>query len=153
MSRALSLAGFQVTLIGRFWVTTEASLPSIFIVDDNDQFRRHLRSLIESQDDWKVCCEAADGGEAVEKYGPANPQLTVMDFNMPGLDGLKASREILAKNPDAPTLMVTVFKSSQLADEAKRAGIKGFCSKIHIDCITEAINALLQGRTYFSDAG
>lgn len=131
----------------------DPSLPSIFVVDDNDQFRRHLRSLIESQDDWKVCCEAADGSEAVEKYGPANPQLTVMDFNMPGLDGLKASREILAKNPDAPILMVTVFKSSQLADEAKRAGIKGFCSKIHIDCITEAINALLQGRTYFSDAG
>jgi DNA-binding NarL/FixJ family response regulator len=107
----------------------------------------------ESQDDWKVCCEAVDGSEAVEKYGPANPQLTVMDFNMPGLDGLKASREILTKNPNAPILMVTVFNSSQLAEEAKRAGIKGFCSKIHIDCITEAIRALLQGRTYFTDAG
>jgi DNA-binding NarL/FixJ family response regulator len=128
-------------------------LPRIFIVDDNTEFRRHLRTLIESQDDWKVCCEAADGSEAVEKYGTANPQLTVMDFNMPGLDGLKASREILTKNPDAPILMVTVFNSSQLAKEAKRAGIKGFCSKIHIDCITEAIRALLQGRTYFTDAG
>jgi CheY-like chemotaxis protein len=52
-------------------------------------------------------------------YGPANPELTVMDFNMPLLDGLKASREILTKNPDAPILMVTVFKSSQLADECK----------------------------------
>jgi DNA-binding NarL/FixJ family response regulator len=104
-------------------------LPRIFIADDNTEFRRHLRTLIESQDDWKVCCEAADGSEAVEKYGPANPQLTVMDFNMPGLDGLKASREILTKNPDAPILMVTVFNSPQLAEEAKRAGIKGSVRK------------------------
>jgi two-component system, chemotaxis family, chemotaxis protein CheY len=65
----------------------------------------------------------------VEKYGPVNPQLTVMDFNMPGLDGLKASREILTKNPDAPILMVTVFNSPQLAGEAKRAGIKGSVRK------------------------
>jgi DNA-binding NarL/FixJ family response regulator len=71
---------------------------------------------------------------------------------MPVLDGLKASRQILTKNPDAPILTVTVFKSSQLADEAKRAGIKGFGSKIHIDCITGAIQALLAGRTYFTQA-
>jgi DNA-binding NarL/FixJ family response regulator len=129
-------------------------LPRLFIVDDNDQFRRQLRSLIESQDDWKDCCEAADGSEAVEMYGPANPQLTVMDFNMPVLDGLKASREILTKNPDAPILMVTVFKSSQLAGEAKRAGIKGLCSKIHIDCITEAIQSLFhRGRMKFLGVG
>jgi len=78
------------------------------------------------------------------------PQLTVMDYNMPDLDGLKAARQILAGNPGALILMVSVFASSQLADEAQRAGIKGVCSKAEGDCIIEAIETLLRGKTYFS---
>jgi len=69
---------------------------------------------------------------------------------MPVLDGLSASRLILAKNVGAVILMVTVFMSRQLADEAMRAGIKGFCSKTDVACITEAVEALLEGKTYFS---
>ena len=121
----------------------------IFIVDDYEPFRRHLRDLIESQDDWKVCCEASDGSEAVEMYPAAHPHLTVMDFNMPGLDGLKASRQILAKDPSAVILMVSVILSEQLAKEVKRAGIKGFCPKTHGDCILIAIETVLRGETYF----
>jgi len=72
-----------------------------------------------------------------------------MDFNMPGLDGLNASRQILRKKLDAPILMVSVFASQQLADEAKRAGIKGFCPKSEAECIIEAIEMLLPGQKYF----
>jgi DNA-binding NarL/FixJ family response regulator len=104
--------------------------------------------LIETQDDWEVCCEAADGKEAVEKHRTTNSHLTIMDFNMPGLDGLTASRQILRKKPDAPILMVSVFASRQLADEAKKAGIKGFCPKSEADCILEAIEVLLRGEKY-----
>jgi DNA-binding NarL/FixJ family response regulator len=98
----------------------------IFIVDDHEQFRGKLRSLVETHSDWIVCCEAADGQEAVEKHGGAAPHVTVMDFSMPVLDGLKASRLILVKQPDASIPMVTVAVSPQLAQEAKKAGIKGF---------------------------
>ena len=76
----------------------------IFIVDDHKQFRRKLRSLVETHSDWVVCCEAADGLEAVEKHGSVAPHVTVMDFSMPVLDGLKASRLILVKHPDATIL-------------------------------------------------
>lgn len=124
----------------------------IFIVDDHDQFRKQLRFLIETQPDWTVCCEACDGAEAVDKHEAANPHVTVIDFNMPKLDGLKASRKILRKHPDAAILMVTVYVSQQLADEARRAGIKGFCPKTKAECIIEAIEALLHGQTYFSSA-
>jgi len=121
----------------------------IFIVDDHQQFRGELRSLVEAHNDWVVCCEAADGQEAVEKHGTVDPHITVMDFNMPVLDGLKASRLILVKHPDATILMVTVMASRQLADEAKKAGIKGFCAKGHARCIIDAIETLLRGETYF----
>ena len=124
----------------------------LLIVDDNEEFRKVLRILIESRQGWSVCCEAVHGGEAVEKHSQTNPCLTVMDFSMPVLDGLAASRQILSKNAEAKILMVTVFTSVQLIAEVKRAGIRGLCSKTNTDCITEAIEALLQVQTYFHSA-
>jgi DNA-binding NarL/FixJ family response regulator len=123
-------------------------LTNIFIVDDHDHVRRHLRRLIEMQQDWVVCCEAANGQEAVEKH-PQEAHVTLMDFNMPEMDGLKASRLILSKCPDASILMVTVFWSTQLCDEARKAGLKGVCSKSESDHILEGIETLLRGETYF----
>ena len=123
-------------------------LANIFIVDDDDHIRRQLRRLIEMQPDWLVCSEAVNGKEAVEKH-PRDANVTLMDFNMPGMDGLKASRLILLKCPDASILMVTVFWSPQLCDEARKAGLKGVCSKSESEHILEGIETLLRGETYF----
>ena len=71
---------------------------------------------------------------------------------MPELNGLLASREILRKCPAASILLLTVFASPQLAIRAKREGIKGFCSKTQVDCITLAIQSLLRGETYFPES-
>lgn len=122
----------------------------ILLVEDHPDFRKQLLCLIETQDDWEVCCEAADGKEAVEKHRTTNPHLTIMDFDKPGLHGLTASRQILRKKPDAPILMVSVFAPRQLADEAKKAGIKWFCPKSEAECILEAVEVLLRGGKYFS---
>jgi DNA-binding NarL/FixJ family response regulator len=121
-------------------------------LDDNEPFRKALRSLIEQREGWVVCSEAANGREAVEKHGQHTPCLTVMDFNMPFLDGLAASRLIVTNCAGAKILMVTLFTSAALLNEAKRAGIKGFCAKTNPECITAAIDALLQGGTYFHSA-
>jgi DNA-binding NarL/FixJ family response regulator len=123
-------------------------LANILIVDDHDHIRRQLRRLIEMHGDWAVCCEAVSGKDAVEKHSP-EAQVTLMDFNMPGMDGLKASRLILLKSPDASILMVTVFWSEQLCDEARKAGLKGVCSKSESDRILEGIETLLRGETFF----
>jgi DNA-binding NarL/FixJ family response regulator len=122
------------------------------IVDDNGPFRKALRSLIEDRKDWVVCSEAVNGREAVQKHGQHTPCLTVMDFNMPILDGLAASRLIVKNCAEAKILMVTVFTSAKLQEEAKQAGIKGFCAKTNPECLTEAIDVLLQGGTYFHSA-
>jgi DNA-binding NarL/FixJ family response regulator len=123
-------------------------LAKIFIVDDHDHVRRQLRRLIELKRDWVVCCEATNGKEAVEKH-PREADVTLMDFNMPETDGLKASRLILLKSPDASILMVTVFWSRQLCEEARNAGLKGVCSKGESERILEGIETLLRGETYF----
>lgn len=123
-------------------------LANILIVDDDDHVRRQLRRLIEMERDLVVCCEATTGKEAVEKHS-REVHVTLMDFNMPGMDGLKASRLILLKCPDALILMVTVFWSAQLCDEAQKAGLKGVCSKSESGRILEGIETLLRGDTFF----
>jgi DNA-binding NarL/FixJ family response regulator len=123
-------------------------LANIFIVDDHDHIRRQLRRLIEMHQDWVVCREAANGKEAVEKHSH-EAHVTLMDFKMPEMDGLKASRLILLKCPDASILMVTVFWSTQLCDEARKAGLKGVCSKSESERIIEGIETLLRGETFF----
>jgi two-component system response regulator DegU len=124
----------------------------ILIVDDYHHFRAHLRNLLESEEEWEICGEAQNGKEAVEKHSTVQPHVTVMDFNMPELNGLDASRAILRKCPDAPILLLTIFASRELASQAKKHGIKGFCSKVQIDCITEAVKALLRGESYFPES-
>jgi DNA-binding NarL/FixJ family response regulator len=123
----------------------------ILIVDDHNQFRAQLKALLESVNEW-VCGEAQNGLEAVEIHCHVQPHVTVMDFNMPELNGLLASREILWMSPDGSILMPTIFVSAQLADRAKREGIKGFCSKTQVECIFLAIESLLRGETYFPDS-
>jgi DNA-binding NarL/FixJ family response regulator len=124
----------------------------IFIVDDHHHFRAQLRDLVQSVEEWEVCGEAENGSEAVVKHPLMQPHLTVMDFNMPILNGLDASRAILRNYPEAVILMLTVFASLQLAAEAKKHGIKGCCSKMQPECITVAIEALLRGDTYFPES-
>ena len=128
------------------------TLARILIVDDHPYFRVHLRNLLESEEEWEVCGEAENGKEAVEKHSSVQPHVTIMDFNMPELNGLDASRAILRKCPDARILLLTIFASTQLAIQAQKHGIKGFCSKVQIDCITEAIKALLRGESYFPES-
>ena len=108
--------------------------------------------MLESVEEWQVCGEAKNGVDAVEKHYHVQPDTTVMDFNMAGLNGLLASREILRKYPDATILMLTGFDSQMLAARAKTEGIRGFCSKTQPEYIILAIETFLRGETYFPDS-
>jgi DNA-binding NarL/FixJ family response regulator len=79
------------------------------------------------------------------------PHITVMDFIMPELNGLEASRHLTERHPDVLILLVTTEPSKQLEIEARKVGIRGVCAKHEINCLFVAIEALLAGRTYFSE--
>lgn len=115
--------------------------------------RSQLRAVLEKQDQWVVVGEAEDGRRAVEKWNENAPNLTVMDFVMPEMDGLEASRQLSQQHPDTPILMVTVDPSKQLEQEAKKAGVKGLVAKADVHSIFAAVEALLNGKTYFHLAG
>jgi two-component system, NarL family, response regulator LiaR len=121
----------------------------IFLVDDNAMIRARLRQALEKSTDWAVVGEAEDGRSAIETWNEHSPHVTVMDFVMPGMDGLRAGRSLSQQHPECPVLMVTIDPSRQLEKEAKKAGIKGLCQKADVRSILKAVEALLKGGTYF----
>ena len=123
----------------------------ILLVDDHDMVRKRIRLMIQGRKNWKVCGEAADGREAIHKHSVLRPHVVVMDFSMPRLNGIDASRRILKDHPSACILMISVSESQQLMEEVKKVGIKGFCSKSSMDALFAAVEALLRGETYFPD--
>jgi DNA-binding NarL/FixJ family response regulator len=111
--------------------------------------RTQLRALLERQDEWVVVGEAWNGRDAVEKFQEHKPNITVMDLQMPAMNGLEAARQLTQREPDVPILMVTLHPSKQLEKEAKKAGVRGLCRKSHIRCLVHAIEDLLRGGTHF----
>lgn len=121
----------------------------ILVVDDNPAVRRYLRAILEQQDGWRVCGEVGTGGEALQRVLESLPDLIVLDYQMPDLNGVDVAKQISAMFPKIPILMVTLHLSRQLTDVAREAGVRGACAKQDIGAVVEAIDLLLHDRTYF----
>lgn len=121
----------------------------ILLVDDNPAVRRYLRAILEQQESWKVSGEARTGGEALRQVLESQPDLIVLDYQMPDLNGVDVARQISEMFPAIPILMVTIHLSRQLADAARQAGVRGACAKQDIGSVIEAVDDLLHNKTYF----
>jgi DNA-binding NarL/FixJ family response regulator len=127
-------------------------LVRIFIVDDSATARAALRTALEQRSEWVVVGEACNGHHALATFHLHMPHLTLMDFIMPQMNGLETARHLTNRHPDVLILMVTTDPSKQLETEARRAGIKGLCAKNEIQCLWKAIEAVIEGGTYFSES-
>jgi DNA-binding NarL/FixJ family response regulator len=127
----------------------EISVVRILVADDSPTIRSCLRGLLDHHGDWLVCDEASNGKEAVERFLEAKPDLIVIDFQMPEMNGLDAARHIVELSPKTPILMVTIHLSKQLSEEARKVGIRGTCAKENIHSVVDAVGALLREETYF----
>lgn len=101
----------------------------IAIVDDDPLVRMGLRAIVGSESGWDVVGEAGDGAEAVTLVAEAAPDVVLMDIRMPGMDGLEATRRILAANGDVKVLVLTTFEVDDYVFEAMRSGAAGFVLK------------------------
>ena len=101
----------------------------VLVVDDQSMVRAGFRMLLGGEADIDVVAEASNGREAVDKAARFKPNVVLMDIRMPELDGLQATREILAANPAARILILTTFDLDEYIYEALRAGASGFVLK------------------------
>jgi DNA-binding NarL/FixJ family response regulator len=101
----------------------------ILLVDDDDLMRAGLRSVLSSDDTIDVVGEAGDGREAVQAARELRPDLVLMDVRMPDLDGISATREVLASQPETKVVILTTFEEDDYIFGALSAGASGFLLK------------------------
>jgi len=122
----------------------------ILLADDHLVVREGLRALLEAAG-FKVVGEARDGREAIKLANMLEPELTVIDIGMPGLNGVDACRELLRDLPDMRLIVLTVHAEDAYVIEALRAGARGYVLKTQAGSdLVRAIGEVTQGRIYLS---
>src|SRR5256885_1157079 len=101
----------------------------VLVADDQSMVRAGFRMLLADESDIDVVAEAQNGIEAVDKAARFHPTVVLMDIRMPELDGLEATRRILAADPEARVLILTTFDLDEYIYEALSAGASGFVLK------------------------
>jgi DNA-binding NarL/FixJ family response regulator len=101
----------------------------VLVADDQSMVRAGFRLLLSGEDDIEVVAEASNGLEAVDKAARSHPTVVLMDIRMPQLDGLEATRRILAADSTARILILTTFDLDEYVYEALRSGASGFVLK------------------------
>jgi DNA-binding NarL/FixJ family response regulator len=101
----------------------------VLLVDDQALVRGGLRLIIDAEPDMQVVGEAADGVAAVAQAQATHPDVVLMDIRMPALDGIEATRRLLARQPGSTVVMLTTFDLDEYVVEAFRAGASGFVLK------------------------
>jgi len=114
----------------------------ILIVDDSDFARTGLKVLLAGRTDCEICGEANDGRQAVMKAIDLNPDMVILDYSMPGMDGLHVAQEIYKALPATHILICTLFPSRELEREAMKYGIRHVISKAEM---SKTLVAVLEG--------
>lgn len=123
----------------------------VLIADDHPVFRRGLRALLGSVPDIEVIGEAATGDETVAQAAALQPDVILMDVQMPGLNGIEATRHILRTSPHIGILVLTMFEDNASIVAAMRAGARGYLLKGADQVeILRAIKAVDSGEAIFS---
>jgi DNA-binding NarL/FixJ family response regulator len=122
----------------------------ILIVDDHAPFRAGLRALLSAAPDIEVLGEAATGAAAIQLAAELQPDVILMDVQMPGMSGIEAMRDILAASPHIGVLMLTMFEDDDLVFAALRAGGRGYLLKGALKAeILRAVRSVHSGEAIF----
>ena len=125
----------------------------VLIADDHPLFRDGLRTLLNSGLETEVVGEAATGDEAIAQAAALQPDVILMDLNMPGVNGIEATRRILHTSPHISILVVTMYEDDDSVFAAMRAGARGYLLKgADQEETLRAIKAVSRGEAIFSPA-
>jgi NarL family two-component system response regulator LiaR len=120
----------------------------ILLCDDHAMFRQGLKSILEIESGFRVIGEAATGREAVRYAIETRPDVILMDIQMPELDGVAASKTILAEYPEAKVIILTMYRQDTYVFEAIKVGARGYMLKdANANDLIEAIHRVADGET------
>ena len=124
---------------------------TILMADDHTEVRASFRSLLDAQDGLEVIGEAADGEQAVRMASLLTPDVIIMDIHMPGMDGIEALKRILAENPSAKVVVLSILAGSVAIETLLHAGARGYVTKPAAwNHLVEAVRAVAAGGIYVS---
>ena len=119
----------------------------ILAVDDHPLLRKGIAALVNAEPDMKLVAEASNGEEAVESFRQHRPDVTLMDLQLPGLNGIEAMNRILSEFPDARIIVLTTYTGDAQVVRALRAGARAYILKGHVHReLLETIHAVHSGR-------
>lgn len=123
----------------------------ILIADDHDVVRSGLRSIIEARSDWIVVAEAGDGKEAIQKAHQAPPDIAIVDYGLPVINGVEVIRQIKTRHAQVEALMFTMHDDEALIVEALEAGARAYLLKTDARALlVAAIEALAAHKPFFT---
>jgi two-component system, NarL family, response regulator NreC len=126
---------------------------SILIADDHGIVREGLRTLIEAEPDLRVCAEALDGQEVLDRVVHHEPDVVVLDITMPKLGGLETLGRLRVKHPNIKVILLSVHSDSSFIQSAVSLGADGYVLKNgKVGEVISAIRAVNRGGSYFSPA-
>jgi DNA-binding NarL/FixJ family response regulator len=123
----------------------------LLVADDHAIVRRGLHALLEAQAGWQVCAEAENGQMAVDLALQHRPDIAILDYSLPVLNGLEATRHIRLASPRTEVLIYTMHNNDDIIRDVLRAGARGYLLKTEDDSeVVRAVQALLRKKPYFS---
>ncbi|MEO7597339.1 MAG: response regulator transcription factor [Opitutus sp.] len=129
-----------------------SALPiTVLLADDHAIVRQGLSALLDADGHFKIVGQPRNGREAVEMARTLRPDVIVMDIAMPILNGLEATRQILAANPAAKILILSAHSDDEYIERMRTAGVAGFLEKqTSAEVLTKALREVARGKIYFS---
>ena len=121
----------------------------VMLVDDHDLVRTGIKRLLEDHPNIKIVGEATSGEQALDQVTENDPDVVLMDINMPGIGGLEATRKLLQRKPKLKIIVVTMHEDDMFAQHLLKAGAMGYLTKgAKVDEILQAVQAVMANQRY-----
>jgi DNA-binding NarL/FixJ family response regulator len=122
----------------------------VLVADDHNLFRYGIKAMLANAEGFEVVGEAASGEEVVEKVAQTRPDIILMDIQMPGINGIEATRQILERDPNIGVVVVTMFEDDDSVFAAMRAGARGYVLKgADAEEVLKVVGAVAEGEAHF----
>ncbi len=123
----------------------------ILLVDDHPLFRKGLHTLFDEENGLRVVGEAGNGREAIEQVRDLSPDVVIMDITMPELDGIEATRSIMAEAPETKLIALSIHGGKRFVERMLSAGASGYILKDSApEELVDGVHAVLRGETFMS---